>query len=256
MTIKKRIIPLILTNNDSIVYKGQNFNALSRSVGNIINMIKIYNIREVDELIVLDIGGTLNDRIINVDLIKQISKNFFMPICIGGGIKSYDDVASLFINGADRICVNSLIYKDITLLTTISQIFGKQAVIVSIDYKLHEDGEYYCYSNNGSQFQNITVLSMIKTLEKLDAVGEILLTSISHEGKMKGMDIKFLEFYHDKIHIPILFAGGIGTPEHAYEALKYDNVSGIVAGSIFLFSQYTPNDIKKYCKEKQIEMRF
>lgn len=250
--LKKRIIPIILLKNNNSIYKGKNFDSW-RIVGNLINFIKIYNHREVDELIIVDVNATKNNNLIDLKIVHHVASNFNMPLTVGGGINSLEDAHKLFKNGADRICINSSAYNNIDLIQKINDTFGKQSLVVSIDYK-KINGEYYCFSNSCTKNENILVIDWIKKLENVGC-GEILLTSYEHEGEMDGMDEDFLNIYSDEINISIIFGGGVGNPKHAYEALKFKNVKAVTMGSIFAFTQYTPNDIKKYCKDKNIPIR-
>jgi imidazole glycerol-phosphate synthase subunit HisF len=251
--IKKRIIPLLLVKNDNINYKGTNFNCW-RAVGNVINAIKIFNHREADELILLDVVATNNKRFINIDIVEHIAANFNMPLTVGGGIQNINDASELFRHGADRICINTACYENIGLVKEVCDKFGKQALIVAIDYK-KINGDYYCFSNNCTVNQNILVIDWINQIIE-GGCGEILLTSYDHEGLMKGMDEEFLKKYNDQIDVSIIFGGGVGNTEHTHPILKYKNVNALSIGSLFNFTQYTPNDIKKKCEEHDILVRF
>jgi cyclase len=254
--IKKRIIPIVLIKNDNIMYKGSNFDCW-RSVGNIINMVAVYNQREVDEMILLDVIATKNNNVINTDIVKHIASNFNMPLSVGGGITNIEDARKLFKNGADRVCINSCAYEKPDLITEISNEFGKQSIVISIDYR-KINNEYYCFSRNCKKNEEILVIEWLKTVKKLGC-GEVLITSYDNEGLMKGMDIDFLERYSNelrKINISIIFGGGIGNPDHVTDALKYDNVNAVATGSLFPFTRYTPSDVKLSCKNKNIPVRF
>ena len=250
--IKKRIIPLILIKNDNLIYKGTNFNCW-RSVGNFINILSIYNKREIDELLLIDISATENNRLIDHNIVKHAAANFNMPLTVGGGIKSIDDASKLFRFGADRLCINSSSYENPKLIKQICEKFGRQALIVSIDYK-KIDNEYYCFSNNCKINTNIKVLDWINEIKKYGC-GEILLTSYEKEGLLRGMDIEFLMKNHKELDLSVIFGGGAGTPSHIIDALKFKNVNAVSIGSLLPFTRYTPNEIKKECHKQNIKIR-
>lgn len=250
--IKKRIIPLLLIKNNNINYKGSQFDCW-RAVSNIINSIKIFNHREADELILLDVVATNQNNIINTDVVEHIAANFNMPLTVGGGIKNIDDASELFRHGADRICINTECYENPNLIKEVCDKFGRQALVVSIDYKKIDD-DYYCFSNNCTINQNILVIDWINKIIEYGC-GEVLLTSYDHEGLMKGMDEDFLKRYDSQIKISLIFGGGVGNLDHTYPILKYNNVNALSIGSLFNFTQYTPNDIKKKCKENDVPVR-
>jgi imidazole glycerol-phosphate synthase subunit HisF len=251
---KKRIIPLLLIKNNNILYKGCNFDCW-RSVGNVINAVKVFNHREVDEMILFDVNATQNCSLIDSNIVKHIAENFNMPLTVGGGIKCIDDASQLFNSGADRICINSSAYTNHELIKDISNKFGKQSLVVSIDYK-KIGNDYYCFKNNCTINTNIKVTDWIEKLINLGCL-EILLTSYDFEGKLTGMDKEFIEnkLISANYNISIIFGGGVGTPEDAYNILKYNCISGLSIGSLFYFTRYTPNDIKKKCLENNLKLR-
>lgn len=249
--LKIRIIPTILYDEFKMV-KGINFNSW-RTVGNIIQAIRIYKIRQVDELILLDISATNKNKEINLDLIKDISEDSFMPLTFGGGIKNIEQISNIIKNGADKVSINSAATNNLELIYNASRDFGSQCIVVSIDYKI-ENNQIVIYSNSGTKKTNLNILDYIKNLEEAGA-GEILLNSIDKEGTMSGYDIKTIKLITENSGIPIIASGGCGKPKDMLDLVKKAEISGMAAASIFHFTHNTPNNIKEYLQENAIPVR-
>ncbi|MGJ0302813.1 HisA/HisF-related TIM barrel protein [Aliarcobacter cryaerophilus] len=237
--LKHRIIPCVLLKDWQLV-KSIGFDSF-RTIGHPTSTARIYNARNVDELIVLDIDASLNDEEINTEIITDIANECFMPLTIGGGIRTIDDIYNVLNAGADKISINSKALDDLDFIKKASSIFGSQCVVCSIDVK-KIDNKYIVY-NKKIGATNIDPLSLAKLYQDYGA-GEILLTSIDSEGSTKGYDIELIKLFKDKLEIPIILNGGMAEPAHAVEAIK-NGADAVSAAYIFHFSKYTPNDIKK-----------
>ena len=180
--LKKRIIPTLLWKKIGIV-KGEKFDSW-RNVGSVMPSIKLYNRRDVDGLILLNIDETSGDVDPNYNLIKELCENCFVPFYYGGGIKNIDQIYNLLKVGIDKIVINSLFYKNLNFLREINKTFGRQFVVASIDYKKIKE-KYICFSHNGKKNEKVEVVDWIKEIEQI-GVSEIILTSIDHDGLMNG----------------------------------------------------------------------
>ena len=179
--LKTRIIPTILWKHENIV-KGISFDS-RRRVGTLLPAVKVYNLRQVDELIILDIEATREGRIPNLNTISDVTKECFVPLTVGGGISTTDDVKAILRAGADKISLNTASYVNPQLISDIANTFGSQCIVASIDAKLVGE-DYYCFSHNGSVNTGHTVRNWARKLEKLGA-GEIIITSIERDGTLE-----------------------------------------------------------------------
>ena len=247
-----RIIPTLLY-KDSTLVKGIGFNSWRR-VGSALQAIKIYGIRQVDELVFLDISATLNKKGPDFDLINEFTNDCFMPLAVGGGIKTIEDARKLLFIGADKIIINTAAVYDPDLITKIAEKFGSQCVTVSIDYKKNTDNAYEVYTHSGLKSSSIDPISHAIESTKRGA-GEILLTSIEHDGTMQGFDIEFISEVCSVVSVPVIASGGAGNRQHFLDAIIKGKASAVAAASIFHFTEQTPLDIKLYLKEHGISVR-
>lgn len=237
--LKHRIIPCVLLKDWQLV-KSIQFGSF-RTIGHPTATVRVYNARNVDELIVLDIDASLNNEPINTEIITDMANECFMPLTIGGGIKTIEDVYTVLGAGADKVSINSEAIKRPSFIKDIATIFGSQCVVCSIDIK-KVDGEYRVF-NKKEGLLDIDPIGLAKEYERQGA-GEILLTSIDHEGTTLGYDMELLKLFTNTLHIPIIINGGMGKPEHGVEALQ-NGADALAAAYIFHFTQYTPQMIKE-----------
>jgi len=250
--LKTRIIPTLLFKNYGLV-KGVTFNSWRR-VGSALPSIKVYNTRQVDELILVDIAATQEERTIDYEEIDTLADECFMPMTVGGGIKDIDDVRNILRAGADKVSINSGAIQNPNLISTVASFFGSQCVVVSIDVKKNGNGGYEVYSCSGSKSEGIHPVYWAKEVEKKGA-GEILLTSIDRDGTMTGYDIELISSITDAVSIPVIASGGAGNYEHMVEAILIGKASAVAAASIFHFTQQTPLEAKQYLASKGIRTR-
>lgn len=247
--LKHRVIPCVLLKDWQLV-KSVQFDSF-RTVGHPTSTARIYNSRNVDELIVLDIDASLNQEEINTEIITDIADECFMPLTIGGGINSIEDIYKVLNAGADKVSINSKAIKDKNFIKEASSIFGSQCIVCSIDVK-RQDNNYKVYSRKDG-ILDIDPFGLALEYEKYGA-GEILLTSVDNDGTTCGYDLELLKYFQGKLRIPIIINGGMGSPNHAVEAI-HSGADAIAAAYIFHFSQYTPNDIKYELCRKNILTR-
>lgn len=249
--LKTRIIPTLLWKNEGLV-KGVSFDSWRR-VGTVLPAIKVYNTRQVDELIVVDITATEEGREPDYEEINGFSAECFVPLTIGGGVKDIEIVKKLLRAGADKIVINSAAFDNPKLISQIANSLGSQCVVASIDAKKRGD-KYKCFSQSGKQATGISVSEWAKELERLGA-GEILITSIEKDGTMQGYDIELIKEVADRVTIPVIASGGAGNYDHMYQAIVQANASAVAAASIFHFTHQTPLEAKNYLFSKGIFVR-
>lgn len=249
--LKTRIIPTLLWKDVGLV-KGTQFDSWRR-VGTVLPAIKVYNTREVDELILVDITATRDGHEPDYDSIVDFTAECFVPLTVGGGVKNVQQIKKLLRAGADKVAINSAAYQTPALIQQAADLFGKQCVVVSIDARKLPDGHYECYSHAGTQATGKQPDEWAKTVESLGA-GEILLTSIDLDGTMQGYDLELIRQVTDSVNIPVIAAGGAGSYEDMYQAISV-RASAVAAASMFHFTEQTPLEAKKYLAAKGIPMR-
>lgn len=247
--LKHRIIPCVLLKDWQLV-KSIQFGSF-RTIGHPTATVRVYNARNVDELIVLDIDASLNNEPINTEIITDMANECFMPLTIGGGIKTIEDVYTVLGAGADKVSINSEAIKRPSFIKEIATIFGSQCVVCSIDIK-KVDGTYRVFTKKEGLL-DIDPIELAKKYEE-EGAGEILLTSIDREGTTLGYDSELLKLFANTLHIPIIINGGMGKPEHGVEALE-NGADALAAAYIFHFTQYTPLMIKEELKTHHYPVR-
>ena len=247
--LKVRIIPIMLWNGTTLV-KGNKFENEKRSAGSPLTTVKIYNSRDVDEILFFDISK--NNKIIDKDFILSITDCVSVPITIGGGIEKISQMNDLFECGADKISINSIIFKNPNIINESSKRFGSQAITVSIDVKKGTE-KYECYYNLGRNKSDKEFKDFI--VECVDrGAGEIVINCIDHDGLMKGYDNELIQLASSLVNVPIVASGGAGNYEHFYDAYK-NGADAIAAASIYHFTKHTPAEAKKYLINKGVPIR-
>lgn len=242
-----RIVPVMLQRGSTLV-KGAAFNSW-RSVGHAMQAIRVYNSRSVDELIYLDIAATPEGRGPDFEMVKKLTDGCFMPVTVGGGVRHVEDVRGLLNAGTDKVAIGTAAF-DPHLISECSKLFGRQAIVAAIDVA-HDGVRTNC---GASPFTPpVTAVSAAKEMEQRGA-GEILLTSIDRDGTMQGYDLDLISKVSQAVNIPVIAAGGCGTYEHMYEAIKA-GASAVAAGAMFQFTDATPRGAAQYLASKGIEVR-
>lgn len=249
--LKKRIIPTLLWKNVGLV-KGEQFDSWRR-VGPVLPAVKVYNLREVDELVVLDIKATEENRDLYYDEIRQFSSECFVPLAIGGGLHSVEQIRDVLSAGADKVVINSAAYEDPELITRARERFGAQCVVVAIDAQKSENG-YRCYSHSATRQKDIAPAEWAKKIQDRGA-GEILLQSIDRDGTMDGYDLDLVKRVTKTVDIPVIASGGAGDYEDILEVIDDGKASAAAAASIFHFTEQTPLEAKKHLAKHGIPVR-
>lgn len=250
--LKVRIIPTLLWKNQGLV-KGVAFNSWRR-VGTILPAIKVYNARQVDELIVVDISATSERRAPDFEEIREFSAECFVPLTVGGGIRNIEDIKQLLRAGADKICINTAVFDRPELVSEAAERFGSQCVVVSIDAIKKPDGSYCCMSHSGQLETNRDPGEWAAEMEQRGA-GEILITSVDRDGTMAGYDLELIRRITSRVRIPVIASGGAGNYEHLLDAIDTGKAAAVAAASIFHFTEQTPLEAKKYLAARGIPVR-
>ena len=250
--LKARIIPTLLYKDVGLV-KGIRFDSWRR-VGSAMQAIKVYNMREVDELVFLDITATQEGRHPDFELVDELADECFMPMTVGGGVRTIDDVRRLLRVGADKVAINTSAVENNELVRQVAERFGSQCVVVSIDARSTDDGNYEVYTHSGTHPTGINPSTLAQKVEEMGA-GEILLTSIDRDGTMNGYDIELIRSVSNSVSIPVIASGGAGNYEHLFQAWTHGRASAIAAASIFHFTEQTPLGAKHYLAERGVPVR-
>jgi len=239
--LKVRVIPTLLWKDFGLV-KGTGFDSWRR-VGPVLPAIKVYNQREVDELILVDILAHGNGAEPDVEAIDDFSQDCFVPLTVGGGITRIDQVQRLLRAGADKVSINTAAYSTPGLVGEIAHRHGSQCVVASIDVRQTAPGQWHCFSHAGQQATQREVLTWARELEDRGA-GEILLTSIERDGGMQGYDLALIERVAQAVRIPVIASGGAGNYQHMVDAVQHAGASAVAAASMFHFTEQTPAGAK------------
>ncbi len=249
----KRIIPCLDVNNGRVV-KGVNFVNL-RDAGDPVEIASYYNRSLADEIVFLDITASSDARNIMLDVVSRTAEEVFIPLTVGGGIRTIEDFRAILSAGADKISVNSAAIKRPELITEAAERFGSQCVVVAIDAKRRTDGSGFdVYLNGGRVNTGIDAVEWAVKAEKLGA-GEILLTSMDCDGTKAGYDIPLTKAISSRVQIPVIASGGAGTMEHFAEALTDGGAEAALAASLFHYREMDIADLKKYLDKKGIPVR-
>jgi cyclase len=249
--LKNRIIPCLDVKNGRVV-KGVNFENLV-DAGDPVAQAKFYYEQGADELCFLDIAATDENRGVILDVVKKVAQVCFIPFTVGGGIKEIQDFSNLLKCGADKVSVNSAAIKNPKLISEAASKFGSQCVVVAIDAKKNESGNYEIFTHGGKKPTGIDAIEWAKKVTALGA-GEILLTSMDKDGTKSGYDLELIKKITSQISIPVIASGGVGNLEHLAEGLKA-GASAVLAASIFHFKEYSIKQAKEFLDEQKIAVR-
>lgn len=230
--LKIRVIPCLLLKNNGLV-KTVKFKD-PKYVGDPINAVKIFNEKEVDELIFLDITATIEKKKPNFKVISDIASECFMPFGYGGGIRDLNDVRELFNLGIEKVIINSYAFEKPLFIKEASTIFGAQSIIVSIDVKKNLFGKYEVLTHSGQKNTKLDPVKFAKQMEDMGA-GELFLNSIDRDGTMQGYDFELIKKVSESVNIPVIACGGAGKLQDFDDAVKRGGASGVAAGSMFVF---------------------
>jgi len=250
--LKARIIPC-LDVKDGRVVKGVNFVNL-RDAGDPVEIAKAYDKAGADELCFLDITATHENRGIIFDVVKRTAEACFMPLTVGGGVRTTDDIRKLLLAGADKVSINTAAVKDRDFVRQAAEKFGSQCIVVAIDAKQVSPGKWEIFTHGGRNPTGIDAIAFAEEVVRLGA-GELLVTSMDRDGTGKGFDIPLMRAITDKVRVPVIASGGVGTLDHLVEGVKDGHATAVLAASIFHFGTFTISEAKNHMAERGIPMR-
>ena len=250
--LKVRIIPCLDVKNGKVV-KGTKFVNL-KYAGDPVKQAQIYDKQGADELCFLDITASSDKRNILYNVVKKTAQKCFMPLTVGGGVRSVNDIRKLLLCGADKVSINTAAIKNPGLIKKSSSKFGNQCIVVAIDAKQVKKNKWEIYTHGGRKNTGIDAIKWAKKMEGLGA-GEILLTSMDKDGTKSGFDLKLTKKISNSISIPVVASGGVGNIQHLVDGIKIGKASAVLAASIFHYGKYTIRQVKNKMKQKGIAIR-
>ena len=249
--LKNRIIPCLDVKNGRVV-KGINFVDL-QDAGDPVEQAKIYSDGGADEICFLDITASNENRDTIYEVVKETSKKCFVPLTVGGGIRSVEDINKLLNCGADKVSINTAAVQDSKVVLESSKKFGSQCIVVAIDAKKNGD-KWDVYTHGGRNNSGLDALEFAKKMEDSGA-GELLVTSMDRDGTQIGYDIDLMKKISSMVNIPLIASGGVGNLDHLAEGIKKGNASAVLAASIFHYGTHSVIEAKEYLKSKGIPVR-
>jgi imidazole glycerol-phosphate synthase subunit HisF len=250
--LKARLIPC-LDVKDGRVVKGVNFVDL-RDAGDPVEAAKAYDAAGADELCFLDITATHEGRGIMLDVVTRTAEACFMPLTVGGGVRTLDDIRALLLAGADKVSINTAAIANRQFVKDAAEKFGSQCIVVAIDAKETSPGKFEIFTHGGRKETGIDAVAFAREVESLGA-GEILLTSMDRDGTGKGFNIPLTRAIADAVNIPVIASGGVGTLDHLVEGIRDGHATAVLAASIFHFGTYTIAQAKAHIARAGIPMR-
>jgi imidazole glycerol-phosphate synthase subunit HisF len=250
--LKKRIIPCLDVKGGRVV-KGINFLNL-KDAGDPVEQAQIYDKGGADEICFLDITASSENRKILLEKVRETAKSCFVPLTVGGGIGSIDDIKNLLLAGADKVSINTSAVKNHNFIKESSIRFGSQCIVIAIDVKKVSNNKWEVFTHGGRNPTGIDVIKYAKIVED-NGAGEILLTSMDRDGTKMGYDIELTKTVSNLVSIPVIASGGVGNLEHLYDGFKLGFASAVLAASIFHYGNYTISEAKKYLSDKNIPIR-
>lgn len=252
MTLKARVIPC-LDVKDGRVVKGVNFVDL-RDAGDPVEAARAYDAAGADELCFLDITASHEERAIIFDVVARTAEQCFMPLTVGGGVRTIEDVRKLLLAGADKVSINTAAVNNPDFVRAAAEKFGSQCIVVAIDAKQISSGKWEIFTHGGRTRTGIDAVEYARKVVNLGA-GEILLTSMDRDGSKAGFDIPLTRAVSDAVTIPVIASGGVGNLDHLVDGIRDGHASAVLAASIFHFGEYTIGEAKAYMARAGIPMR-
>lgn len=250
-TLAKRLIACLDVRNGAVV-KGVQFDDL-RAAGDPLSLAQRYNAEGIDELVLLDVTATLENRNTFLETVRTVADALFIPFTVGGGIRSLDDARRVFEAGADKVSINSAALSDPALITTLAELYGSQAVVVAMDVAAAADG-WSVFARSGTSRDTRDALSWAREAESRGA-GEILLTSIDRDGTRSGFDLDLTRTISGSVSIPVIASGGAGAFEHFADVFTTGRADAALAASVFHFNDHAVADLKAFLAARHIPVR-
>ncbi|MBP3400147.1 MAG: imidazole glycerol phosphate synthase subunit HisF [Selenomonadales bacterium] len=248
----KRIIPCLDVKEGRVV-KGTNFVGL-RDAGDPVELAAKYDLEGADELVFLDITASVEERATMREVVDKTASEVFMPLTVGGGIRTVEDVRKMLQAGADKVSFNTAAIKNPSILRECATLFGRQCTVLAVDAKRVGDNKWEVYINGGRTPTGLDVLEWVREATALGA-GEILLTSMDADGTKDGYDIALTRAVSEAVSVPVIASGGAGKLEHFYEVLTKGKADAVLAASVFHYGQFRVREVKEYLRERGVEVR-
>ena len=249
--LKNRIIPCLDVKNGRVV-KGINFVEL-KDAGDPVEQAKIYSDGGADEICFLDITASNENRATIIEIVRKTAKECFVPLTVGGGVRTIQNITDLLLAGADKVSINTAAVKNVDFVKKASKKFGSQCIVVAIDAK--KNGEKWeIFTHGGRNNTGIDAIEFAKKMEDCGA-GELLVTSMDRDGTQVGYDIDLMSNISSKVNIPVIASGGVGNLDHLFDGIKLGNASAVLAASIFHYGKYSVKQAKEYLNSKGIPVR-
>jgi imidazole glycerol-phosphate synthase subunit HisF len=252
MTLKTRIIPC-LDVKDGRVVKGVQFLDLI-DAGDPVESAKAYDAAGADELCFLDITASHEERAILLDVVARTAENCFMPVTVGGGVRTVEDVRNLMLAGADKVSINSAAVADRSIVGKAADKFGAQAIVVAVDAKRVAEGKWEIFTHGGRRPTGLDVIDYAREVAALGA-GEILLTSMDRDGTKDGYDLELTRAVADAVPVPVVASGGVGALDHFVSGVREGHASAVLAASVFHFGTFSVQDVKDHMAKAGIAVR-
>ena len=250
--LKNRIIPCLDVKNGRVV-KGINFVKL-KDAGDPVEQAKIYSDGGADEICFLDITASNENRETIIDIVKKTAKECFVPLTVGGGVRTIQNITDLLLAGADKVSINTAAVKDVSFVKEASKKFGSQCIVVAIDAKKVSDNKWEVFTHGGRNKTGIDALDFAKKMEDCGA-GELLVTSMDRDGTQVGYDIDLMSKISTIVNIPIIASGGVGNLDHLVDGIEKGKASAVLAASIFHYGKHSIKEAKEYLDSKGIPVR-
>ncbi|ARQ44964.1 imidazole glycerol phosphate synthase subunit HisF [Oxalobacter formigenes] len=250
--LTKRIIPCLDVTAGRVV-KGVNFVEL-KDAGDPVEIARRYNDQGADELTFLDITASSDQRDLILNIIEDVSSQVFIPLTVGGGVRTVEDVRRLLNAGADKVSINTSAVTNPQLVADASSRYGSQCIVVAIDAKQVSPGRWEIFTHGGRNATGLEVIEWAKKMAQLGA-GEILLTSMDKDGTKSGFDLELTRAVSDAVNIPVIASGGVGNLQHLADGVQEGHADAVLAASIFHYGEYTVQQAKKFMSERNIPVR-
>ena len=250
--LKNRIIPCLDVKNGRVV-KGINFIEL-KDAGDPVEQAKIYSDGGADEICFLDITASNENRETIIEIVRKTAKECFVPLTVGGGVRTIQNITDLLLAGADKVSINTAAVKNVDFVKEASKKFGSQCIVVAIDAKKVSDKKWEVFTHGGRNKTGIDAIDFAKIIEA-NGAGEILLTSMDKDGTKSGYDINLLNSITKNTNVPVIASGGVGKLDHLYDGIANGGASAVLAASIFHYGEFTIKESKEYLKSKNIPVR-
>jgi len=251
--LKKRLIPSLLVRDGKIVQSVQFKH--TNVIGNAFTAVDFFNAWAVDEILILDISREHTGRKEFFHIVEELSERCFVPLSVGGWITSIDDIEALLGRGADKVVINTHAFRNPKFVTEAAGVFGAQCIVVSIDVRRDEKtGRHMVWIDRGQEYTDLTAVEWAKKARELGA-GEILLTSIDHDGMRKGYDLELMSEVSAAVDIPVIAFGGVGDWQHMVDGVNVGHVDAVSAGNIFHYTEHSTKKAKEFMRDKGVSVR-